>query len=78
MPRRISADEMKRRQMVAQAKSTLTDAMGRVTEEVGELYYSEWLRVLGQIQASLVDDLLRDDWRGDEVDDDGLLSANGE
>ena len=61
---KISQDEMLRRQKVSHAKMVMTEAMGRVNEELGELYYSEWLSVLQEMQTRLISDLLMDDWRG--------------
>jgi hypothetical protein len=63
MSREISQEEFKRRQMVAQAKSIMTEAMGNVTDTVGELYCSEWLSILGDLQLVIVKELLLEDWR---------------
>ena len=50
--------------MVSAARVILTEAMGKVCDEVGELYYSEWLSLFNEQQQRLISDLLRDDWKG--------------
>jgi hypothetical protein len=41
--------------------------MGTANEQTGGLYYSEWLSILNEMQARMIIDLLRDDWRGEEA-----------
>ena len=60
----ITPAEWKRRKMVSAARVILTEAMGKVCDEVGELYYSEWLSLFNEQQQRLISDLLRDDWKG--------------
>lgn len=64
---RITEEEFKRRKMVADAKVIMTEAMGTANEQTGGLYYSEWLSILNEMQARMIIDLLRDDWRGKEA-----------
>ncbi len=64
---RITEEEFKRRKMVADAKVIMTEAMGTANEQTGGLYYSEWLSILNEMQARMIIDLLRDDWRGEEA-----------
>lgn len=59
--RDITPQEMKRRQMVAEAKLKMTEAMGQVTEEIGELYYSEWLLILHELAGRLIGRMVEDD-----------------
>lgn len=63
MNRRITEHELERRQMIARAKTIMTEAM----EDAPELYYSEWLHVFQEMQNRLISDMLRDDWAEQEA-----------
>lgn len=52
--------------MKATASMKLTGAMLAITEEVGELYYSEWLAILADEQRRIIGLMLVEDWREDE------------
>ena len=63
MTRRISEYEFERRQMMSSAQIIMTEAQLKVTETVGELYVSEWIKLLNDMQRRMIDLQLKGDWK---------------
>jgi len=63
MRRTISEHEFERRQMMSSAQIIMTEAQLKVTETVGELYVSEWIKLLNDMQRRMIDLQLKGDWK---------------
>lgn len=60
----ITQAELERRKMMAELKSRITDAIANYAEEtVFDLYYSEIISVLQEVQERFINDLVKDDWK---------------
>jgi hypothetical protein len=65
MSRTVTNHEMDRRKLVANAQSSITNAMSAVTETYGELTVLEWLSVLSTAAERVLRVGLSDEWGAD-------------